>query len=199
MKSLVFALAFVTSAATPAAAPRQHQQPTAEQKRAMAEQLQPGAPHRELATLEGQWTQEVTYNMGARPMKGRGTTTNRMVLGGRFLVSERTSMTAAGATGGFKVDAMSIYGFDRRTNEYTIVELDTMGTYWVTAAGAPREDRSIVMSGETLDDHGGAREMRTYDMVLRVIDADTYVTEIIFRFAGRPPAKLVETLHRRIK
>ena len=82
-------------------------------------------------------------------MKGRGTTTNRMILGGRFLVSEHTSTIAAGAMGDIKMDAMSIYGFDRRTNEYTIVELDSMGTYWVTAAGAPREDKSIVMSGET--------------------------------------------------
>ena len=199
MRTRVFALALVVFAVTPAAARQQHQQPTAEQKKAMAEQVQPGAPHRELAALEGQWTQEVTYNMGARPMKGRGTTTNRMILGGRFLVSERTSTTAAGAMGDIKVDAMTIYGFDRRTNQYTLVELDTMGTYWVTAAGAPREDRSIVMSGETLDDHGGAREMRQYDMVLRVVDADTYVTEIVFKFAGRPPTKLVETLHRRIK
>ena len=199
MKSLVLAIVLVTAAAAPTAAPRQHQQPTAEQKKAMVERGQPGAPHRELAALEGRWTQEVTYSMGATAMKGRGTTTNRMILGGRFLVSEHTSTIAAGAMGDIKMDAMSIYGFDRRTNEYTIVELDTMGTYWVTAAGAPREDKSIVMSGETLDDHGGAREMRKYDMVLRVIDAGTYVTEIIFKFAGRPPTKLVEALHRRIK
>lgn len=199
MSTLVLALALLTSTAMPAAGPGLRQRPTAEQQKAMMEQGQPGAPHRELAALEGRWTQDVTYNTGAKPVKGRGTTTNRMILGGRFLVSEHTSTIAAGAMGDVTMEAMSIYGFDRRTNEHTIIELDTMGTYWVTAAGAAREDKSIVMSGETLDDHGGAREIRKYDMVLEVIDPDTYVTRIIFKFAGRPPVTLVEALHRRVK
>ena len=176
------------------------QGPTAEQKKAMAERIQPGAPHRELAALEGQWTQEVTYNMGTKqPLKGRGTATNRMILGGRFLVSERTSTTNAGAMGDMKIDAMNIYGFDRRTNEYTIIELDSTGTYWVSAAGAAREDKTIVMSGESLDDHSGHREMRKYDMVLRIVDPDTYVTQIIFKFPNRPPTTLVEITNRRVK
>jgi hypothetical protein len=197
MRSRAVALALVVFAAAPSAA---QQQPTAEQKKAMAEKLQPGPHHRELAALEGQWTQEVTYNMGTKqPLKGRGTATNRMILGGRFLVSERTSTASAGSMGDVTLEAMSIYGFDRRTNEYTIIELDTMGTYWVSAAGAPRDDKSIVMSGESLDDHGGHREMRKYDMVLRVVDADTYVTQIVFKFPNRPPTPLVEITNRRIK
>lgn len=197
MRSRAVALTLVVFAAAPAAVQPQH---SAEQKKAMAEKMQPGPQHRELAALVGEWSQEVTYNMGTKePLKGRGTATNRMILGDRFLVSERTSTTNAGSMGDIELDAMSIYGFDRRTNEYTIIELDTTGTYWVSAAGAPRDDKRIVMSGESLDDHGGQREMRKYDMVLRVIDADTYVTQIIFKFPNRPPAALVEITNRRVK
>jgi hypothetical protein len=41
--------------------------------------------------------------------------------------------------------------------------------------------------------------MRQYDMVLRIIDPDTYVAEVIFKFANRPPVTLVEIVHRRVK
>jgi hypothetical protein len=182
----------------PAAA---QQRPTPDQMKAMAEKTRPGPAHRELAALEGEWTQEITYSMGTpTPLKARGTTRNRMILGGRFLVSERTSQAAPGTTmPGLDIDAMSIYGFDRRTNQYTIIELDTTGTYWVSAAGGPAADKIIVMSGESLDDHGGVREMRKFDMVLQVMDTDTYVTRIVFKFDGRPPTTLVEAVHRRVK
>jgi hypothetical protein len=193
---LSFAIALLL---VPVAAAAQ-QPPTPDQMKAMVEQTRPGAPHRELAALEGRWNLEITYNMG-RPMKTTGTATNRMVLGGRFLVSEsRAEMpAAAGMMGDNRLETMRIYGFDRRTNEYTIIELDTMGTYWVSAAGRGADPRAIVMSGETMDDHGGSRETRRYDMVLRVLDPDTYVTEIVFKFPNRPDLKIVEVLHRRIK
>lgn len=182
----------------PAAA---QQRPTPEQMQAMAEKGKPGPAHRELASLEGEWTQEVTYNAGTpKPLKAHGTAMNRMILGGRFLLSERTSrVSGENPMPALNIDAMSIYGFDRRTDEYTIVELDTTGTYWVSAAGRPKEDKTIVMSGESLDDHAGSREMRKYDMVLQFVDADTYVTRIVFKFEGRPPVTLVEAVHRRRK
>lgn len=162
---------------------------------------QPSPEHRELGALAGRWNLEVTYNAGnGKTMTATGTAENRMVLGGRFLISESTSSVPAGAPAGMTaIDSMRIYGFDRRTRTFTIVELDSLGTYWVTAAGTKKDANTIVMSGETLDDHGGAPEMRQYDMVLRVIDRDTYAAEVIFKFANRPPVTLVEMLHRRIK
>ena len=184
--------------AAPAAA---QQRPTPEQIEAMKAKTLPGPQHRELAALEGEWTQEVTYTMGTpQPVKASGTVRNRMILGGRFLVSERVSKTPPGGPmGNFEMEAMTIYGFDGRTKEYTVIELDTTGTYWVSAAGKPAAGKGIVMSGESLDDHGGKPEIRRFDMVLNVIDADTYMTRIIFHFTGRPPATLVETINRRVK
>ena len=181
------------------------QQPTPEQKKAMQqamlEKMQPAAEHKTLAALEGKWSMDVLYRMGDGPtMKARGVATNRMILGGRFLESRATSNNPAGSgPGDPNVESLTIYGFDRRTGDYTIVGFDTMGTYWVSAAGKMAEGKSIVMSGETLDDHAGSKEIRKYDMVLRVVDPDTYVTEIIFKFANRPDLKLVEVTHRRMK
>jgi hypothetical protein len=123
-----------------------------------------------------------------------------MILGGRFVISEYVADSAMGpAYGDVKVETVSIYGFDRRTKEYTTIGLDTMGTYYVTAAGTARPDKTIVMSGETLDDHSGSKGMRKYDMVLKVIDPDTYITQIIFKFTNMPDLKIVEVVHRRAK
>jgi hypothetical protein len=181
------------------------QQPTPEQQKAMQqamlEQMKPAPEHRTLAALEGKWSMDVVYRMGDGPMmKARGVAANRMILGGRFLESHTTSNNPAGpGFGDPDVESLTLYGFDRRTNQYTILALDTMGTYWVSAAGSMTAGTAIVMSGETLDDHAGSKETRKYDMVLRIVDPDTYVTEIIFKFANRPDLKLVEVTHRRLK
>jgi hypothetical protein len=182
-------------------AQQQPPKPTPEQIQAMLAEMGPAPEHRVLASLEGKWTLDITYNMGGpKPMKARGTATSRMILGGRFLMSEGVSDNPAGAdVGGAKVEMVTIYGFDRRTKEYTTIGLDTMGTYWVTAAGLMKSDKTIVMAGETLDDHAGSKEVRKYDMVLKVVDADTYLTQIIFKFANMPDLKIVEIVHRRVK
>jgi hypothetical protein len=197
----LFAAIAVVWAGTFAAA----QQPTPEQQKkmqqAMLEQMKPGPEHRALAGLEGQWTIDVQYRMGNGPMvKADGTATNRLILGGRFLESRAISTNPAGpGFGDPNVESLTIYGFDRRTGEYTVLGLDTMGTYWVSAAGAGTPAQPIVMSGETLDDHAGTKEMRKYDMVLQIVDPDTYVTAIVFKFANRPDLKIVEITHRRVK
>lgn len=196
------ALCFAIGAGLPALAQQQPPQPTPEQIQAMLAELGPAPEHRVLANLEGRWTLDITYNMGgpqAKPMSARGTATNRMILGGRFLMSEGVSDNPMPAFGDPKVEMVGIYGFDRRTKEYTTIGLDTMGTYWVTAAGVMKPDKTIVMAGETLDDHAGSKETRKYDMVLKVVDADTYLTQVIFKFANMPDLKIVEIVHRRVK
>lgn len=78
--------ALVLSSTVVAAA---QQQPTPEQMKAMLEGMKPSAEHRELAALEGRWALEISYNMGpGQTMRARGTGTNRMILGGRFLASD---------------------------------------------------------------------------------------------------------------
>lgn len=194
--AIVMTLGLVCSA-IPAAA---QTKPSPEAIQKMLEPMRPVAEHQELATLAGRWAQEVTYSMGGPPMKSSGTVTNRMILGGRFLVSEGSSPNPAGpGIGDPTLETMSIYGFDRRTKEFTIIVFDTTGTYYVTAAGNRTEPRTVVMRGESLDDHTGAKETRKYDMVLRFVDADTYVTEIIFHFPGRAPQTVVSVTHRRLK
>ena len=176
------------------------QQPSPQQQQAMLAKMRPGPEHKRLEQLVGRWSQEVTYTAGTQKMVVKGTATNRLILGGRFLISERTAAhPAPAATGEATLENVNIYGFDRRTNEYTIIELDSMGTYWVSAAGPARQDGTLVMSGETLDDHGGKPETRRYDMELKIVDANTYTTAIVFKFAGKPNVKIAEAVYRRLQ
>jgi len=187
--------------ATRAVAQQTPPQPTAEQMKAMLEQTKPGPEHRMLASLEGRWRQEITWNLGGpAPTRTTGTATNRLILGGRFLASERTAANPVGdAMGDPTVESLTIYGFDRRLGHFTVVEMDTTGTYSVAAAGPAAANGGILMAGEMFDDHSGKREIRKYDMTLRVVDADTYITSVVFKFATMPDLKIVEIVHRRIK
>ena len=65
-----------------------------------------------------------------------GEAENRTLLGGRFLQS---SLEAHGA---FPLETLWTLGFDRRWGEYTVLGMDTMGTYMVAAAGPPPPPRA---------------------------------------------------------
>ena len=138
--------------------------------------VNPGPEHQQLAALVGKWDLEFKYWMARDkpPMIMKGKCENRMILGGRFLLSEGKT------EGAFSVETMTLMGFDRRQKKYTTVGLDTMGTYWVTGAGPYVESRkAIVMSGEDEDPVLGGTQK--YDFVFRTVSPDKYTVEIIFK------------------
>ena len=156
----------------------------------------PGPEHQRLHALAGKWDQEIKYWMqpGKPPMIAKASCENRMILGGRFLVSE-----SKGNMAGMNVEATSILGFDRRHKRYTTVGLDTMGTYYVTAAGSYDESKqALVMYGEDVDPILGTQK---YDIILRFAGPDKYVTEVVFKDQahthGLPEFKAVEITHKR--
>lgn len=175
--------------------------PTPEEQRRMAELYrranEPGEPHARLAVLEGTWNTEarVWPGPGAEPKVVRGTARNEMILGGRFLATESTA-----SLDGASWDALLVTGYDGRHGHYTQVAFDTWGTYYVTAAGDRSEEAgAIVMSGEDRDPILGHTQV--YDFILRIVDADRYVTEIVFKDPVHDPGgagfKMVEIVHTR--
>ena len=206
LKHTVRGLALVAAASilVPLPATAQNELPegmTAEQmadiQRRMAEAAQPGEEHTMIAGLAGQWDQTLRL----RPFPGAdvttmvGTSTNEMILGGRFLMTE-SSLSLPG----YEQGSMSLLGFDRRGGEFNTIGLDTEGTYWVTAKGSYDADtRTITMSGEDYDPlYPGLQE---YDFKIRFVDDDTYVTEIWFKDSvhtrGGPPFMMIEITSRR--
>lgn len=168
-------------------------EPTQQELMAMSmEMAQPGPEHLELAKMAGKWNQHVKMWMqpGTPPMEVTGTSEAKMILGGRFLVSEGEAMMM-----GQKFENLSIMGFDRRHKVYTLVGYDVMGTYYVAAEGKAENDgKTIRMYGEDHDPIFGFTQK--YDMIYHRIHQDTLRFEVIFRNPemtfGQDEFKMVE-------
>lgn len=108
------------------------------------EQAKPVAEHARLTELVGPWkvSTKLWFGPNTEPLTTTGTATGKMILGGRFLQLDST------LKGAFAEETLSILGFDRRTNDYTLTGYDTMGTYSVTAAGKyDAAQKAVVLRG----------------------------------------------------
>lgn len=172
---------------------------TEETKKAAAEYMMatmmPGPEHERLAKRAGAWNVTTNYWMqpGTPPMSFTHTSTSEMTMGGRFL-----EIRSKGQVMGQPFESLTIVGFDRRTDQYTIVGFDTMGTYYVEGAGTFDEATgSIIMPGETHDPKLNATER--YRFVLRSESDDKYITEIIFKTPEDKDFMVVQSVSERIK
>jgi hypothetical protein len=122
------------------------------------EMAKPVASHDRLHAYTGKWnvTSKMWMSPGEPPMSAKGSATGRMILGGRFLQLD----TNLG--GPFPADSLTILGFDRRTNDYTMVGYDTLGTYYITAAGKhDARMNALVLDGSYAQPpHGGLQTYR---------------------------------------
>jgi hypothetical protein len=161
------------------------------------ELMQPGDEHKLLEKMAGTWYMAITIWMepGSEPLTQKGTTKNKMILGGRFLLTESTS-----GEGFMSGQSLGIMGFDRRFGHYTSVGYDTYGTYYVTAAGTyDAETKTLTLSGEDYDPV--MQGTQVYDFVTRFVSDDQYIASIIFKdewhTRGGDPFKMVEITYTR--
>jgi hypothetical protein len=163
---------------------------------AYIELAQPGNEHKLLATLAGKWHMNIKAwtKPGMEPMLMSGTAENKMILGGRFLMTN-----SEGGEGDMYTQTHSIMGFDRRHKKYTVVGYDTWGTYYVTAAGTSDKSGTVItMYGE--DEDPAIGKTQKYDMILQLLDENSYRWEVIFRDFRTPaeePFKVLEILYTR--
>jgi len=97
----------------------------------------PGPEHQILKKMAGD--AKISYSMKMAPdqpaMHSAGTSTSKMILGNRFLQMEVTTVASDGPLKDISWTGIHIFGFDRRFKKYTLISLDEMGTYYVTAEG----------------------------------------------------------------
>lgn len=99
----------------------------------------PDARHERLKMLEGEWATTSSFYMApGQPMTGTGTGSNRMILGGRFIELKGISEFM-----GMKFESLTIMGFDKRTDKYTLIGFDELGTYYVEAEGDYNESTKV--------------------------------------------------------
>jgi len=138
------------------------------------EQSRPGPEHRQLGELSGGWDVTMRFASG-----GAGETTGSgrasTILDGRFLVID-FALGDDGSTGSYRYTI----GFDRRHAEYSIIVMDTTGTYFVAARGAGGE-QGMRMAG-TDDDPQMARMgfEKKFLFELDIEDPDVFSVELFF-------------------
>ena len=128
--AIAFAAVYCSVALTPSFAQdvsNTLNRPSAE---ALLQQAKPGPEHEILANYVGSWQVTVTMGEGDRAATSRGRVKTHMMMDGRFLW---IAYNVSGRAGSFKGAFM--IGFDRRNSRYTLMGIDTHGTYAVTSHG----------------------------------------------------------------
>lgn len=123
----------------------------------------PVPEHARLDDLTGKWkiVMKLWFDPGAAPVVYSGSGTGKMILGGRFL-ELRTNTSGQG----IDTESLTILGFDRRTSDYTMVGYDTLGTYYIAAAGKYDNARKmLVMNGSYLQPPANAEVKYRFELV----------------------------------
>lgn len=102
----------------------------------------PGEEHELLADLEGLWEQTYEYYVvpNAEPIVTKGKAELVMVMEGRFL-----KWNAQGEANGQKFNSLTIIGYDKAQNQYTLYGIDTFGTQATNAIGTYDDKKDIII------------------------------------------------------
>lgn len=191
----VLALASVGATQEGPGADPARSQATAELSEALVEYRhasQPTAEHRWLEPLEGQWALEIGWAApDGTPRKVVGTSENRWILGGRFLLCE-----ASVGEEELPIEALSFYGFDTSQKRFFALRLDNLGTDFLELRGTyDRAARSFVLKGKERDEITGLSA--TYRMRLHVPDRDRHTIELFVDYPGRGVVKVLDVTYTR--
>ncbi len=100
----------------------------------------PGPQHQLLNNRTGEYTQKYKINFPDQSVQEtEGSAVIESILGGRFI-----QITSEGAMMGMKIKSITILGYDRRKDKYTLFSIDEMGTYSVSAEGDYNENTKIL-------------------------------------------------------
>jgi hypothetical protein len=140
---------------------------TAEEK-AWLEYMSPGPMHQLLAKYTGTWNQEISVwmNEGAAPQKMTITSTNSMILGGRYLERKQ-----AGDMGGTPYEGVEIIAYDNAAQKFISTSYDNLGTSMLRMKGQwDMPTRTITFNGEMTDPVKKA--VVKIRSVMKFVDAD---------------------------
>jgi hypothetical protein len=111
-------------------------------------------------------------------MEGIGTSNSHLILGGRFLMME-----AEGELFGQVVKSITIMGYDNAQEKYTLIGLDELGTYYITAAGTYDEATKTYTLDGTYEEPV-LKKIKNYRFIMDVFDPNVPVTKILFENEG---------------
>jgi len=183
MKKITLILAIAIGTAGIAEA--QDQKMSSEQAAMMKkweEYMTPGDVHSMLAKSNGEWTQEITMWMqpGAPPTKNTGTSTNTMILGGRYQQS-----THKGTFDGMPFEGISTVGYDNAKKMVMSTWVDNMGTGIMYMEGKyDPSTKTVTSTGKTVDPMTG-KDMGVREVFTMTDDNHTMMTMYMTPMGGK--------------
>ena len=157
-----------------------------------AEMGQPGAAHQMLAGQAGSWKTSTRTWMepGQPPMESKGTSEQKMILGGRYLQQEfRADMM------GTVFNGIGITGYDNHKQRYVSTWIDSMSTGIFFFEGSAGPDGKTITQTALHDDPvSGPTKWRS---VTKIIDSDTHIFEMFITDKSDKEQKMMEITYTR--
>lgn len=155
----------------------------------------PGAPHKVFNSMVGKWkyTSQFWESADAKPEASSGTSTLKLILGGRFLQND-----TKGKMMGMRFEGMGITGYDNLKGRYDTFWLDNMGTG--TMVGTAVLDAST----NTLKESGkftcpcSKKNTRAYTAEWKVVDKNNMIYSMYGEDMSGKEHKQMELVFKRI-
>lgn len=189
----VFALLF----SDPLAAQETTAPPITPEMQAMMEAYQkagtPGAEHRHLATMAGNYDLKVKswHHPGAEPETDTGTATRKMILGDRVMVEEVASQTM-----GKPYTGQGLHGYDNVTGKYWATWNDSMSTGLMISDGTCDAKMACAYTGTYHDPV--TKKPQTSRMTSRWTDNNTEVFEMYGPGPDGKEFKMMEITYKKL-
>ena len=138
--------------------------------------MTPGKEHELMASWNGTWQGTVTmwHAPGAPPETSKATTTNKMVMGGRYQVGNHT-----GSMMGQPFEGMSTLAFDNAKKVFVSTWIDNVGTGLMKLEGPWDEaSKSMTLRGRCVDPSRGDGSEMTVRETFKIVDDKNHVMEM---------------------
>jgi hypothetical protein len=197
-KAWVAVLTLTATAALSAAdKPKSPPAMSAEEKaamEAMAKAATPGPEHKKLEHMVGTWNTKVTMWMapGTPPATSSGTSTNRWILGGRYMEQK-----FSGTFMGQPFSGLGYTGYDNVKKQYFGTWMDNMGTGIMISSGAMDGANTWKFKGTMADPMTG--KDTTVDETITVKDKDHHTLEMYGPGPDGKSFKMMEITYTRKK
>jgi Protein of unknown function (DUF1579) len=157
--------------------------------------MTPGNVHKMMAAWDGKWDGEVTMWQapGAPPEVSKSITTNKMVMGGRYQLSNHT-----GNMMGQPFEGMSTLAYDNNKKVFISTWIDNMGTGLMKLEGPWDEaTKSINLTGKMIDPSAGNAKETAIKEIFKIIDDKTQVMEMYGPYHDGKEYKMMEIKYTR--
>lgn len=195
MRTLIRMSMLIALAAATLAGAAMGQEMSPEQQAAMMKAMTPGEHHKHLSRMEGkfEYASKMWMAPGAQPMESKGTSEQKMIMGGRYLQD-----MVSGDAMGMPFEGMGLTGYDKLADEYTFAWIDNMGTGIMRGSGSCSNGGTVfTLEGSVMAP--GVAQPLPFKQVVTLVDDDHHKMEWYMPSENGEMYKTMELIYTRVK